>query len=88
MNIRKANTEDAARIFSFVKEAVNKMDGQGINQWDEFYRHRMTLKMMLQKISFILRKSMGNLLPALPSTRTATKNIKTDHGFTQVTITL
>ena len=37
MNIRKANTEDAARIFSFVKEAVNKMDGQGIKQWDEFY---------------------------------------------------
>ena len=43
MNIRKANIEDAKRIFSFVKEAVNKMDGQGIKQWDEFYPTQVTI---------------------------------------------
>ena len=37
MEIRKANKEDAAKIFAFVKEAVKKMDEDGIPQWDEIY---------------------------------------------------
>lgn len=37
MKISKANKEEAARIFEFVKAAVKKMDEQGIPQWDEIY---------------------------------------------------
>ena len=59
MKISKANKEEAARIFEFVKELPKTISGKVIKK-------RMILKVTPQKISSILFSLTGNLLPALP----------------------
>lgn len=49
MEIKKAEIRDWDNIVRMYKDAINKMDGIGINQWDKIYPDSLLLKNDIEK---------------------------------------